>query len=196
DRTNIGNARISGLQQALDMTDTNYSVALTLTYIAYACIELPGNLLYKRVGPHVLIPTMVILWGIVATIQGFVKSYSGLLVVRFFLGLCEGGLLPGLTLYIASFYPRHMLQLRYALLFTATSLAGAFSGLLSTRGTLPPIFLHMDGVGGLDGWAWVFIIEGLVTVVFGVLVAFILPATLLRARYLTPEEKLAADYVS
>ncbi|KZW00973.1 MFS general substrate transporter [Exidia glandulosa HHB12029] len=175
DRTNIGNARIGGLQKSLNITDREYSIALTLTYVTRACVELPGNLLYKRVGPHILMPTMVVLWGIVATMQGFVKSYRGLLVVRVFLGICEGGLLPGVTLYIASFYPRQMLQQRYAFLYTATSLA----------------VLHMDGVGGLDGWAWIFIIEGLMTVVIGVLIAFILPATVSSARYLTPDEKVA-----
>ncbi|KZW00972.1 MFS general substrate transporter [Exidia glandulosa HHB12029] len=203
DRTNIGNARIGGLQKSLNITDREYSIALTLTYVTRACVELPGNLLYKRVGPHILMPTMVVLWGIVATMQGFVKSYRGLLVVRVFLGICEGGLLPGVTLYIASFYPRQMLQQRYAFLYTATSLAGAFSGLIATGGMSPclriqrytlnfnVIVLHMDGVGGLDGWAWIFIIEGLMTVVLGVLIAFILPATVSSARYLTPDEKVA-----
>ncbi|EJD46520.1 MFS general substrate transporter [Auricularia subglabra TFB-10046 SS5] len=187
DRTNIGNARVGGLQKALNITDSQYSLSLTVTYISHACVEIPSNLLYKRIGPHILMPTMVVLWGTVATLQGLVKSYSGLLAARFFLGFCEGGLLPGVTLYISSFYPRRILQLRLAVLFTATSLAGAFSGLLATG------ILHMDGVGGLAGWAWIFILEGILTVVIGVAVAFFLPSSLHTARYLTPEQKAAMD---
>lgn len=187
DRTNIGNARVGGLQKSLNITDSQYSLSLTVTYISHAMVEIPSNLLYKRIGPHILMPTMVVLWGTVATLQGLVKTYSGLLVARFFLGFCEGGLLPGVTLYISSFYPRRILQLRLAVLFTATSLAGAFSGLLATG------ILHMDGVGGLAGWAWIFILEGILTVVIGVAVAFFLPSSLHTARYLSPEQRAAME---
>lgn len=78
----------------LDMTSTQYSIALTVTYIPYIAAEMPLTLAMKKIGPNIMIPTLVILWGIVTTFQGFVTSYSGLLAARFFLGCTEGAILP------------------------------------------------------------------------------------------------------
>jgi MFS family permease len=152
DRVNIGNARIGGLQTDLKMTDYQYSLALTITYIPYIIIEIPAGLMVKRIGANIFLPTMVILWGLITTLQGLVNSYQGLMVVRFFLGLCEGGLLPGITLVMSRFYKRDQIQLRMALLFTAASLAGAFSGLLASA------ILNMEGRAGHRGWQWIFIL--------------------------------------
>ncbi|TFK91208.1 MFS general substrate transporter [Polyporus arcularius HHB13444] len=183
DRSNIGNARIAGLQKELHMTDYQYSIALTVTLIPYTIVEIPSNYLMMVVGPRILLPTMVLLWGIICTLQGVVTSYSGLIACRFFLGLVEGGLLPGITFYLASFYPRRLLQLRVSVMFSATSLASAFSGLLAAA------IIHMEGVGGRHGWAWVFILEGLFTVLFGVACFFLLPNTPEQTLGLSAEEK-------
>lgn len=108
-RTNIGNARPAGLQRDLGLTNRQYSIALTVTYVPYIVAELPLTLALKKMcvmadlshssvlmysGPHILLPTLVVSWGIVCTFQGFVHNYSGLLAVRFFLGLTEGAILP------------------------------------------------------------------------------------------------------
>ncbi|QRW03728.1 major facilitator superfamily transporter [Ceratobasidium sp. AG-Ba] len=110
DRANIGNARVA--------------VFHTLHVNSF-------NLIIKKIGPHRLLPGIVFLWGLVTALQGLVHNYSGLIATRFFLGLTEGGLLPGIVLYMSAFYRRDQLQLRLAMLFSATSLAGAFSGLLA-----------------------------------------------------------------
>lgn len=183
DRSNIGNARVAGLEKELHMTDKQYSIALTVTYVPYILIELPSNLLLKRLGPNILLPAMLTLWGIVSTLQGLVQSYHGLIACRFFLGMTEGGLLPGLCLYLASFYPRQQLQLRISIFFASASLAGAFSGLLAAA------ISHMEGVGGRHGWSWIFILEGLFTVCFGIASFFILPRTPADTAFLTEEEK-------
>lgn len=117
------------------MTNTQYSIALTVTYVPYIVAELPSNLMLKvrkflsailvemlvlttftahhqAIGPNLMLPTMLTLWGIVATLQGVVTTYSGLLACRFFLGLLEGGLFPGLVLYLSYFYPRYKMALR------------------------------------------------------------------------------------
>jgi MFS family permease len=136
--------------------------------VPYILMEVPMNLLMKRLGANYTLPIMVVLWGVVTACQGAVKSYSGLLACRFFLGALEGistlslfelkpelwlgGLFPGIVLYMSSFYKRHALQLRFAMMFSATSLAGAFSGLLAAA------IEKMDGVRGLPGWAWIFIL--------------------------------------
>ncbi|GJE85450.1 MFS general substrate transporter [Phanerochaete sordida] len=187
DKGNIGNARVAGLQEELGMTNTQYSIALTVQYIPYILIELPTNLLLKRIGGDRLIPAMVVLWGIVTTLQGTVTSYSGLVACRFFLGLFEGGLLPGMSLYLSEFYPRLKLQFRISVFFAAASLAGAFSGLLAAAIT------KMEGVGGKHGWAWIFILEGLFTVCFGAVSFWLMPRTPQSATFLTAGEK---QYIS
>jgi MFS family permease len=152
DRVNIGNARVAGLQADLKMSNYQYSLALTMTYIPYIIVEIPASLVLKRVGANILLPTMVILWGLTTALQGFVTSYRGLIAARFFLGLFEGGLLPGITLVMSRFYKRDQIQLRMTLLFTAGSLAGAFSGLLASG------ILEMNGRAGHKGWQWIFIL--------------------------------------
>jgi MFS family permease len=136
------------------MSDHQYSLALTITYIPYLAVEIPAGLVLKRVGANILLPTMATLWGLTTALQGLVGSYHGLLVARFFLGLFEGGLPPGITLVLSRFYKRDQIQLRVALLFTAASLAGAFSGLLASA------ILGMDGRAGHRGWQWIFILVG------------------------------------
>ncbi|KAH7341994.1 MFS general substrate transporter [Rhizoctonia solani] len=175
DRANIGNARVAGLQKDLHMTNKQYSTVLTITYVPYIVCELPSNLLLKKLGPHRLLPGIVFAWGLVTAFQGdyacLVHNYSGLIATRFFLGLCEGGLLPGLVLYMSYFYRRDQLQLRVALLFSATSLAGAFSGLLAAA------IVNLDGRHGRPGWAWIFILEGVFTSLFGIFAFFIMPSS-------------------
>ncbi|OAV92357.1 hypothetical protein, variant, partial [Puccinia triticina 1-1 BBBD Race 1] len=183
DRSNLGNVRIIGLQKDLKMTDYDFSMALTITFIPYILIELPSNLLVKRIGAGILIPLIVTIWGLITCLQGLVTSYQGLLVSRFFLGLVEGGLYPAIILYLSSFYTRTELQFRIALFWGTICIAGAASGLL----TFEIIKLH--GRWGHPGWAWVFLIEGFVTAVFGILGFFVLPSRIERVWILTEAEK-------
>ncbi|KAF8198500.1 major facilitator superfamily domain-containing protein [Pholiota molesta] len=186
DRANISNARVAGLQTDLRMSNYQYSIALTITYVPYIAAELPSNLLLKAVGPNLMLPTMLTLWGLVSTLQGVVRSYSGLLACRFFLGLFEGGVFPGLVFYLSFFYPRQQLQWRISAFFSAASVSGAFSGLLAFG------IINMNGVGNRPGWAWVFILEGLFTLAFGLCSFLLLPSSPAHARFLTQKQK---DYV-
>ena len=95
--------------------------------------------------------------------MGLVTSFSGLLVARMALGVAEGGLFPGVTFYITLWYRRHECGLRMAVFFSAATLAGAFGGLLA-RG-----IAEMDGVGGKPGWSWIFILEGILTLIVAVI---------------------------
>ncbi|KAI0337405.1 MFS general substrate transporter [Trametopsis cervina] len=183
DKGNIGNARLAGLQKDLEMSDYQYTIMLTITFIPYILAELPSNLWLTRTAPNIVLPAMTTLWGIAATLQGVVTSYGGLVACRFFIGLFEGGLSPGIMLYLTTFYPLEKLQLRISLFFVATSLAGAFSGLLASA------IIHMDGVGGKPGWAWIFILEGLFTFLFGICAFFLLPRKPASLAFLSPHEK-------
>ncbi|KAK0219737.1 major facilitator superfamily domain-containing protein [Armillaria nabsnona] len=188
DRGNIGNARVAGLQANLGITDSQYSLLLTATLIPYALVEIPSNLFLTRIGAHIVLPALVVIWGAVTAFQGLVTSYGGLVVAcRVILGCCEGGLLPGLSLYVASFYPRSKLQLRIALFFASTALAGAFSGLLASA------IEHLDGHGGRPAWKYIFILEGSFTVLYGLVCFVIMPRSLSTIPLLTPEERSNAE---
>ncbi|KAH9822593.1 major facilitator superfamily domain-containing protein [Melampsora americana] len=145
--------------------------------------ELPANLYLKKIGPHIFLPTIVTIWGIITTLQGFVTSYRGLIATRVFLGLVEGEFFSGIVLYLSTCYTRRELQLRIALFFSAASLSGAFSGLLAYG------LIRLDGAGGRPGWAWIFIVEGLFTVLCGICGYFIIPATPTATRFLNARQK-------
>ncbi|KAJ7700772.1 major facilitator superfamily domain-containing protein [Mycena rosella] len=183
DRTNIGNAKVAGLLKDLKMTNQQYSIALTVTYVPYILAELPSNLLLKIVGPNLMLPAMLTLWGVVTTCQGTVKTYGGLLACRFFLGLLEGGVFPGLVLYLSFFYPRLRLQTRIAAFFSAASISGAFGGIMAYG------IINLNGKHGHSGWQWIFIIEGAITVLFGLVSFFLLPSSPDTARFFNAEEK-------
>lgn len=93
------------------------------------CSELPSNLLLKKVSPKILLPCLTGLWGIITMCLGFVRGYGSFVAVRALLGVAEGGLLPGMVLYLSSLYTRGELALRIGIFYSAASLSGAFGGL-------------------------------------------------------------------
>lgn len=116
----------------LKLDGNKFNIALTIFYVPYICVDVPSNWLVKRFKAGFYLPLLIVSWGIVSTCIGFVKSYGGLLAARFFLGLCEGGLLGGMVIYLAMFYRRHDLMYRIGLFYCAAPLSGAFGGLLAT----------------------------------------------------------------
>lgn len=183
DRSNIGNAKIQGLQTDLNLTGTQYNLCATVFFFTYCLFEIPSNLLLKRFRPSIWLPSIMIAWGAVMTLMGLVKNYHGLLIARLFLGVAEAGLYPGVAYYLTMWYCTEELALRQGLFFSAASMAGAFSGLLAYA------IAKMHGVGGLAGWQWIFILEGLLTVVVAVAAFFILHDFPDTASFLTVEEK-------
>ncbi|KAK7413573.1 hypothetical protein QQX98_007582 [Neonectria punicea] len=188
DRGNIGNAKIEGLQEDLKMEPDQYNWCLTVFFFTYAAFEVPSNLLLKKLRPSVWLPTIMVAWGTVMTLMGIVQNYHGLLVARIFLGLTEAGLFPGVAYYLTMWYCRHEIQFRQALFFSAASIAGAFSGLLAFA------IAKMNGVGGLEGWRWIFILEGIVTVLVAILAFFVLHDFPETATFLTEEERAFVVY--
>ncbi|OBT70988.1 hypothetical protein VF21_09886 [Pseudogymnoascus sp. 05NY08] len=169
DRTNVGNAKIYHMEKDINITDHQYDTGLVIYYAFYIASELPSNLVLKRVSPKIWLPMLTAAWGITAMCLGFVRNYAGLMIVRAFLGATEGGLLPGIVLYLSGMYTRGEMALRIGLFYTSASLSGAFGGLLA-RG-----INEIGTAGGLEGWRWIFIIEGLFTVVVAVFAYLILP---------------------
>jgi MFS family permease len=145
DRSNIGNARIDGMAEDLKLDANKFNIALAVFYVPYICYDVPSNLVIKYFRAGYYLPTLLTAWGFVSMCTGFVKTYEGLLVARFFLGLAEGGLLGGMLVYLAMFYRRHQLLYRITLFYCAAPLSGAFGGLLATG-------LAQIKSDGFNGW--------------------------------------------
>ncbi|KND93266.1 putative transporter [Tolypocladium ophioglossoides CBS 100239] len=183
DRVNIGNARLYGLESDLDLSPTQFQVAVSIFFVTYLAFEVPSNLVLKLLTPRRWIAFIATSWGLIATRTGLVDSYASLVACRLLLGAVEAGLFPGLTVYLTFFYTKHELALRVGYLFVSAAIAGALGGLLAYG------IGHLDGARGLSGWRWILIVEGLPSVVLGVATYFALPNDARSAYFLTEGEK-------
>ncbi|KAF8315931.1 MFS general substrate transporter [Clavulina sp. PMI_390] len=183
DRSSIGNASLYGMRKDLHLTDQNYLWALSIFFFAYAAFEIPSNLVVKRLKPYVWFSIIMVVWGAVMVTQGLVHNSSGLLAVRWFLGAAEAGLFPGINYYLSCWYKRRELGVRVAVFFSAATLAAAFGGLLAAA------LSNLHGVGGKPGWAWIFIVEGLMTVVAGFASYWMIQDFPEDAKFLTEDER-------
>ncbi|KAI2468502.1 MFS general substrate transporter [Annulohypoxylon bovei var. microspora] len=187
DRTNVGNARLYNLEADIGITDHQYDQGLAVFYATYILSEIPSNLILKKLTPQIWLPCLTFFWGVSAMCLGFVQNFSGFAGVRALLGLTEGGLLPGIVLYLSTIYTRGELALRIGIFYTAASLSGAFGGLLA-RG-----IAEIGTRGGLNRWRWIFVLEGLFTALVGIAAYFLLPNGVASAKFLTPEERQFAS---
>ena len=121
-------------------------------FIGYVLFEIPCNIILKKTTPRFWLPTLAVAWGIVSTLMGVVHNREGFLASRFFLGVTESGLFPGVVFYFSMWYKRRERQFRISLFFSAASLAGAFGGILAYG------IGHMGGVVWENGWRWIFIL--------------------------------------
>ncbi|KAH8893668.1 retrograde regulation protein 2 [Thozetella sp. PMI_491] len=183
DRSNVGNAKILGLQNDLAITNSQYATSLAVFFVFYVVSELPSNLIVKRATPKIWLPTLGFLWGTTIMCTGFVKTYGQLLALRVLLGTFEGGLYPGCLLYFSNMYTREELALRVGLFYSMASLSGAFGGLLA-RGL--SAISPTSGVG--SGWRWIMIIEGIITIVVAITVFIFLPNSV-DSDFFTPAER-------
>ncbi|KAL0949961.1 hypothetical protein HGRIS_009981 [Hohenbuehelia grisea] len=97
DRSNVGNARIAGLETDAHLHGNQFNIVLAVFYVSYLLVEVPSNWVLKKIKPNRWLPILVMLWGFVTTMTGLVHSFGGLVAIRMCLGLCEGGLLPGIV---------------------------------------------------------------------------------------------------
>ncbi|KAI0251131.1 MFS general substrate transporter [Lactifluus subvellereus] len=183
DRANIGNANVLGLSEALHLTSTQYTITLSIFFFGYVIFETPSNIILKRIGPRWYIPALTIVWGVVCSLFSLVHSYAGLVTIRFFLGVAEAGLFPGIVYWIGSWYPRPMLGRRYAVLYSSAPLTGALGGLMATA-------IHsLDGTYDIPGWKWIYIIEGAITAGLGILALIFMSTYPAQASFLTETER-------
>ncbi|KAI1423027.1 major facilitator superfamily domain-containing protein [Xylaria sp. FL1777] len=194
DRVNIGNARIQGLTEDLNLVGYRFNIATSIFYIVYVVVEVPSNILLKRVGPRFYIPSLVFGFGAVSIATAFVKTYEQLIGVRVLLGIFEGGTFPGIAFYLSSFYKRKELYFRVGIYVSAASIAGAFGGLLAAGFSQIPEW----GIAGsrLHTWRNIFFFEGILTIIAATIAPFILPQTPETSKYLTTRERwIAAERI-
>lgn len=186
DRINVGFAKLQ-LQTALGVDPAIFGqvfgLGAGLFFIGYFLFEVPSNLILQRVGARVWIARIMIVWGFVSMAFMFTKGVTSFYVLRFLLGAAEAGFFPGVILYITYWYPPAERARMIALFATGAIVAGVVGSPLS--GAL----LAMDGIGGLAGWQWLFLIEGFPAVLLGLVVLFLLPNGPQDARWLTAREK-------
>jgi len=155
DRTNIGNAKIAGMADDLNLTSDQYSVTLVVFFVGYVIFEAPSNMILVRSRPSRYLPAIMAVWGVLTCCMAAIQSYHHLIVLRVFVGILESGFAPGILLIISSWYKREEQSKRFAVFISAAILSGAFGGLLAGA-----ITGGLEGAHGLRGWRWLFIVEG------------------------------------
>ncbi|KAI1794369.1 MFS general substrate transporter [Ganoderma leucocontextum] len=183
DRTNIGNAKVAGLVADLHLTGIQFNLCVAILLIPYSLLEVPSNIALKRFGPSRWLPIIMFIWGSIVVSMAFVKGFGGLMTARVFLGAVESGLLPGLTYYLCAWYPKSAQAKRIGAMYSGVSLAGAFGGLLAFA------IEKMNGIGGLAGWSWIFLLEGLLTVFVATVFYFYMYDYPENATFLTDAER-------
>ena len=182
DRINIGFAALT-MNKELAITSQQYGLIFGIFFFGYFFFEIPSNLLLHKIGARVWIARILISWGIVAMLTGFVHTVHQLYVVRFLLGLAEAGYFPGIVLYLTYWFPQREQARAFALLLAAnpvTTILGApVSGLILDH-------VHWLGV---SSWRWLLILEGTPAIIGGVLTYFLLPSRPQEAKFLTADEK-------
>ncbi|AME26379.1 MULTISPECIES: MFS transporter [Burkholderiaceae] len=183
DRVNISFAKLQ-MQGDLGLSNAAYGFGASIFFVGYFIFEIPSNLILSRVGARVWIARIMISWGIASAAMMFVTSETWFYVLRFVIGATEAGFLPGIILYFTYWFPAKRRARINALFMTSISISGVIGGPLSGF-----IMTRFAGVGGLAGWQWLFVLEGLPTALLGLLVLAILDDRISNAKWLSAEEK-------
>jgi len=182
DRVNVGFAALQ-MKDDLGFGDAVYGFGAGIFFIGYFLFEVPSNLILERVGPRYWIARIMFTWGVISSAMMFVRGETAFYVLRFLLGVAEAGFFPGIVLYLTYWFPAAERARAVALFMTATAMAGVIGGPIS--GAL----LEMDGLAGLEGWQWLFLLEGLPAVALAFVVLAVLTDRPEEAHWLAAEER-------
>ncbi|KAK2877224.1 hypothetical protein FQN49_001323 [Arthroderma sp. PD_2] len=185
DRSNIGNARIAGLMDDLNLSSGQYEWVLTAFYITYICFEWM-TLMYKIVPAHIYIPICVFAWGILASMQCLVTSFWQLVFLRALIGVSEAAFSPGVPFFLSFFYKREELAFRTGMILCAAPLATSFAGSLAW------LIVWASENGPIAPWRALFLYEGFPSIIVAFFAWAYIPDGPGKARYLTPRERKVA----
>ena len=182
DRNNVGFAALT-MNRATGLTATQFGFGAGILFFGYSFFEIPSNIALYRFGARRWIARIMISWGLVSAATAFVQGPQSWYVLRLLLGIAEAGFFPGITFYLATWFPAEyrarMLAWFLVAIPASTVVGGPISGLI----------LQMDGFSGLAGWQWLFIVEGLPAALLGIATLFVLPDRPEDASFLTQEER-------
>jgi D-galactonate transporter len=186
DRVNVGFAKLEMLD-ALQLSETVYGLGAGIFFIGYVTFGVPSNLILHKLGARRWIAVMMMTWGALSACMLFVSTPVEFYVLRFFTGVAEAGFFPGMVLYFTKWFPAHKRGQVMALFMSAIPVSGLIGGPLSGW-----MLSHFSaGQGGMAGWQWLFLLQGIPTVLLGIAVLFYLNDSLAQAPWLTNEEKTA-----
>ncbi|KIW74045.1 hypothetical protein PV04_02113 [Phialophora macrospora] len=184
DRINIGSAKVLGMQEDLNLGTQKYSIVLMIYFPGYALSDVPSNWILTKVEPRWWIPFLTVSWGAVLTGMGFVHHWGILAFLRLLLGTLEGGILPGITFTIACWYSRKELHKRISFAYGVGVVASGLAGILSYG------LGSMGGLRDMNGWRWIFSIEGGATMAVGVIAPLFVPKFPDHTKWIKPDERL------
>jgi MFS family permease len=182
DRVNIGFAALT-MREDLGFTATVYGLGAGMFFLAYFLFEVPSNLILHRVGARTWIARIAITWGLVSIGFAFVNSQNSFYALRFLLGMAEAGFFPGIIYYLSFWFPEKYRARMFAYFLAAVPISSALGSPLSAT------VLGLDGAMGLRGWQWLFILEGIPSILLGIMVPFALTSRPADAKWLTGAER-------
>ncbi|MEM5439084.1 MFS transporter [Paraburkholderia diazotrophica] len=183
DRVNVGFAKL-GMSTDLGLSDAVYGFGAGIFFIGYFIFEVPSNIILHRVGARVWIARIMVSWGIISMLTMFVTTPTMFYVMRFLLGLAEAGFFPGIILYLTYWYPAHRRGRMTTWFMTAIAISGVVGGPISGY-----ILKAFNGANGWHGWQWLFLLEGIPSVIVGILVFVVLDDRISKAKWLTDQER-------
>ena len=183
-RSNIGYAQAQ-LEADVGIGAAAYGLGAGLFFIAYAIFELPSNVMMEKLGAKIWLSRIMVSWGIVSFLMAFVQNETWFFILRFLLGAAEAGFFPAVIFYFARWVPAGQRGKATAIFIAGSSVAAAISG------PVAGILLSLHGVLGVRGWQWLFAFEGLLSVVVGAVVFFLLDARVQDAQWLSRGERSA-----
>merc|ERR1712036_8431 len=163
DRTNLSNAAIAGMVVELNLIGFRYSTIALVFFATYTLCQPPATVMCRKIGPRPFLASITLAWGIVMIGFGFPETWGPMIPLRLILGVLEAGFFPGCVYLISTWYTRYELQKRYSIFYLIGCLASACSGILAYG------LMQMDGLADYSGWRWIFIMEGILTCVVGII---------------------------